>query len=72
MLWIGAALLVGGLGGTQYARQQGRLPKDDGFGGPYVWWQYERLPYISGLVSMTVGTGLIGFAVLRPTNSNDE
>ena len=33
---------------------------------------YGQTIYIGGIVSMAVGAGLIGFAVLRPTNHKDD
>ena len=80
MLGIGAALLVGGWGATRYVVQQQRS-----FGSEarrergvvhYPRWDpgasYGQAIYIGGFVSMAIGAGLIGFAVLRPTNRKDE
>ena len=32
----------------------------------------DRIIGVAGVVSMAIGAGLIGFAVLRPTNRKDE
>ena len=78
MLGIGAALLVGGWGTTQFAHEllqtyEGsarqiawRVKVYEGWGGP------GRVIYGVGVISMAVGAGLIGFAVLRPTNHKNE
>ncbi len=74
---IGAALLVGGWGATRYADQQVQA------GTGLIWLEGYQESYgtytppghlvcAAGVVSMAVGAGLIGFAVLRPTNRNDE
>ncbi len=47
------------------------------FGGGWgaTWTFYnppDRIIGVAGVVSMAFGAGLIGFAVLRPTNRNDE
>ena len=33
---------------------------------------YGQAIYVGGFVSTAIGAGLIGFAVLRPTNRKDE
>ena len=84
MLGIGAALLVGGWGTTQLAsrhdQRAGGSGERLGFGQrptqpPHyvVRWDSAYQPlYTWGIVSMTIGAGLIGFGVLRPTNHKDE
>ncbi|MEE9130546.1 MAG: hypothetical protein V3T84_11055 [Phycisphaerales bacterium] len=67
MLGIGAALLVGGWGATRYAAQHQRA---------YSYYRSDavcqRTVYIGGVVTMAIGAGFIGFAVLRHTNRKDE
>ncbi len=45
-------------------------------GGWGVTWTFynpsDRIIGVAGVVSMAVGAGLMGFAVLRPTNDKDE
>ncbi len=74
-LGIGAALLVGGWGTMQWSDRDAsevwltsRIPREQMVA------KRARAPivYGAGVVSMAVGAGLIGFAVLRPTNHNDE
>ncbi|MEE9128542.1 MAG: hypothetical protein V3T84_00880 [Phycisphaerales bacterium] len=36
------------------------------------WGVIRYADFIGGVLSMAVGAGLIGFAVLRPTNHKDE
>ncbi len=84
MLGIGAALLVGGWGTTQLASRHDQRTGGSGqrlrmgqrpAQPPHyvvVWDERQRPLYIWGIVSMAVGAGLIGFAVLRPTNRKDE
>ena len=74
MLAIGAALLVGGWATTRLASLHERST-----GAPrnlpnhvVVWDEDQRPLYIWGIVGMTLGAGLIGFAALRPTNHKDE
>ena len=80
MLATGAALLVGGWGATRFAHeQQQALPSGS---GRQLQWRVRihvgwpggagRVIYGAGVASMALGAGLIGFAVLRPTNRNDE
>ena len=67
MLGIGAALLVGGWGATQYGKQlQTVFPR----GRSWSSHPSGRYIYISGYTGMAVGAGLIGFGVLRPVNRN--
>ena len=70
VLGVGAALLVGGWGATRYAIQS-----YEAFRETYqtvvsqVWshWQeHDRPIFIRGIISMTVGAGLIGVALLKP------
>ncbi len=82
MLAIGAALLVGGAGTAYY----GVLQRTSGYttsrplfrsGGGRTSTRHAGDPvdpyfFIGGLVGMALGAGLIGFAVLRPTNRKDE
>ena len=73
MLAIGGLLLVGGWGVTRYADEQQQAINS----GPrpvFNGWASARIGaiYGTGVLSMTVGAGFIGFAVLRPTNHKDE
>ena len=72
MLAIGAALLVGGWGTTRYVheQQQGRTEwkYQVWFGDPDHGHMASRVIYGGGVLGMAIGAGLIGFAVLRPTN----
>lgn len=76
-LGIGAALLVGGWGGIQYVHEQQEsytpVLRQEIWGNqsdvdePYA---RSRGLFIGSIAAMAVGAGLIGFAVLRPTNRN--
>ena len=75
MLAIGAALFVAGSGTAYY----GVLQRTPDYSQPRPRGSMRRAgdpvnPYffIGGLAGMSVGAGLIGFAVLRPTNRNDD
>lgn len=74
-LALGAALLVGGWGTTKYASRPERLAVRVRFVPenvviPVVRDTAYRPVYIGGVAAMAVGAGLIGFAVLPPTNRN--
>lgn len=77
MLGIGAALLVGGWGATRFAHEQQQSFSADGW-RQHVWTTKTHIRlvgpsqviYGAGVISMALGAGLIGFAVLRPTNRN--
>lgn len=66
-LGIGAALLVGGWGAARYAVEQQKA---------YAYYrsdvECQQTIYIGGFVGMAVGAGLMGFAMLQPTNHKDE
>lgn len=75
MLGIGAALLVGGWGAIRYADQAHRIFGTAANYNVRVWnhWVEDNRPvFVGGVLSMAVGAGLIGFAVLRPTKREDE
>ncbi len=63
MLGIGAALLVGGWGMLHY-QVDGDIARVTGLS--------SRVTSIVLAVGIAIGAGLIGFAVLRPTNHKDE
>ena len=61
---LGAALLVGGWGGTRFAnKQQQTVPA--GLGRELRWSRYDEDIYRNGVVAMALGAGLIGFGAIR-------
>ena len=70
MLGLGAALLVGGWWATSDSMLDHFVHPLRG-GYSYID-RSAKYVYFGGVAGMVVGAGLIGFAVLRPTNRKDE
>ena len=70
ILGIGAALLVGGWGMTRYAvlfssNAEVMVAIWEGY---VVDWPPMKLTFTAGIVTMTIGAGLLGFGALRGEN----
>ena len=70
LLALGAAFLIGGSGIKSYAANQQRRISAHVKVGPAWYLATWDTQYFAGYVFMTIGGGLIGFAILRPEDKD--
>ena len=72
LLGVGAALLIGGWATIGYAKDRQRIASDGLPAGISVRYSNGRSIYIGGAIIMTIGAGVIGFAILPRARGGDN